>query len=334
MSYVFEANFTPGNYAISFYNLKEKMKVQGWTVESSGDGLAAYSSSGDIITHGGGGANGLYNNRAWFRIRQPLAGAAPFDLRKEFVFQRANGDTGTSRDWRMKFTYDAAFQFTGGSPSANTVPAATNEWVFHGSGTDASPYGPSYFNQSENQARAQLGVGDAANDKSSFFMFHYPIGGGDPTSMIIYDHIVSGSFPFGTVGAQDNDPFMFYGTRRTSTPDDMRAEGGGWAGWIRYGLSGPSHRNIGAGFLVTAGGTCIPETLAANSHSLKDNIFPLNWAVRWPLGAPAGWKGTSYMTKWNGTNRATGDTLTVSTPGDRVVADSINFPWNGTVPII
>ncbi len=52
-----------------------------WSVVASGDGLAAYSSTGDVITHSGSGANGLDNNNAWFVLRDP-------DDNREILFHR------------------------------------------------------------------------------------------------------------------------------------------------------------------------------------------------------------------------------------------------------
>lgn len=335
MAYLFTVNQTHGSFSAWGYTLKELLKTQSWTVESSGDGLAAYSASGDVITHGGGGANGMANNRAWFRIKQPTGGIAPFAGAQEFVFQRVNGDTGTGRDWRLKWGPRlSGAPFTGGSPSANTVPGSTFEHVFHGSGSDASPYGPSYFNSSENTARTQYGAGDMTTDRATFWTATYPIGGGDPTSFLLLDCLLFGSFPYGTPGSQDDNPYMLFGQRRTATEGDFVAESTGWVGFIKYGLVGESFRYMPACRYHTGGGTAIPEQLGANSHNLKDDILPQMIAIRAGLGAPNGWKGIIHMVKWNGTNRATADTLTVNTTSDRIVMDTCNLPWNGGVPLV
>lgn len=48
-----------------FFREKEFLKTNGWTVTASGDGLSAFSSSGDVITGDALGANGV-NDLAWY----------------------------------------------------------------------------------------------------------------------------------------------------------------------------------------------------------------------------------------------------------------------------
>lgn len=111
------------------YEAKEFLKANGFTVLASGDGLSAYSSSGDIITASGSGANGMNNARAWYRIQSPEG--------YEWIRQitSVTGDP----DLRVKFSL--ADGFTGGSGSADTTPTATDEELELGGGTDASPTG-------------------------------------------------------------------------------------------------------------------------------------------------------------------------------------------------
>lgn len=85
-----------------------------WTCETSGDGLSAYSASGDVFTSSGSGANGLANTDAWFVLRDPGG-------RREIMVQRHNNDS----QWRL--LYSALDKFTGGTPSATVAPTATDE---------------------------------------------------------------------------------------------------------------------------------------------------------------------------------------------------------------
>lgn len=53
---------TPG---AALFAIKELLKLAGWTVEGSGDGVATVSLAGaDVITHGGSGAGGFNNSEA------------------------------------------------------------------------------------------------------------------------------------------------------------------------------------------------------------------------------------------------------------------------------
>lgn len=115
--------------ATLFFAIKSLLKSVGWSVTASSDG-ATYSMEGDLITHEGGGAGGLNNARAWFVLRQP--GAVGGHTR-ELCFQRGTTDT----QGRLK--YAVASAFSGGTPSATTVPTADDQELVFGGGTDGSP---------------------------------------------------------------------------------------------------------------------------------------------------------------------------------------------------
>lgn len=82
-----ENGILTGSQAI--FNLKELLKSAGYQVLSSSDGTT-YNSTGDQISSGSSGANGMANNRAWFRIRS-------VDGINEWVFQRDSSNT----SWRI-----------------------------------------------------------------------------------------------------------------------------------------------------------------------------------------------------------------------------------------
>lgn len=113
------------------YDFKSFLVSAGWTVLASGDGLSAFSSSGDVITNRDTGANGI-NDLAWYVIGNP-------DGRQICVQAVAGFATPftTAVGGRLKYSFAAGF--TGGTPSATQVPSATDEGVFCGNGTDAAP---------------------------------------------------------------------------------------------------------------------------------------------------------------------------------------------------
>jgi len=76
MSFYVSRNMGPyGTVALGLYDWKEFLKNTGgtkdWNVVASGDGLAAFSASGDIIASGAIGATGLDNTNAWIVLEDP-----------------------------------------------------------------------------------------------------------------------------------------------------------------------------------------------------------------------------------------------------------------------
>lgn len=112
------------------FALKAFLKTAGWTVAASGDATTLFASS-DGITVSGSGAGGLNNSGSWFRIQCP-------DGIHEMTVQR----TSATNLYRVK---TANFPFTGGSQSATQTPTAVGEVVRLGGGTDASPTGGAWW---------------------------------------------------------------------------------------------------------------------------------------------------------------------------------------------
>jgi hypothetical protein len=143
--------------ADAFFRWKEFLKNSlGWTVQMSGDGVALFSAVGDIITSGANGAGGV-NNRAWVRMQDP-------DGVAEIINQITSGvDAGTPAQVitsQCKYSPLARFVLgPDGQPVGNidfeTVPSASDEWMFRGAGTDSAPFGRSSFgNTTQNSIAA------------------------------------------------------------------------------------------------------------------------------------------------------------------------------------
>lgn len=90
---------------------KAGLKAQGWSVTRTSDGIT-FSSSSDILTHGGSGAGGLDNANAFF------VAAAPAPSTQSFVFYRG----ADALNWGIWSS--GAAGFTGGSTSS--LPTATD----------------------------------------------------------------------------------------------------------------------------------------------------------------------------------------------------------------
>jgi len=104
----------------------------GWSSISDSDGTT-YNAAGTQITHGGSGANGFANTRAWCRLRDPGG-------RREITLQNVATGNMNAGSWRFKMSESAGF--VNGSPAATVTPSATaDEQVLAGGGTDASPTG-------------------------------------------------------------------------------------------------------------------------------------------------------------------------------------------------
>lgn len=111
MARLFSVNNSPATCCIAVFDLKTLLKTAGWTVPQSSDGLT-YNGSGDQISHGGAGANGMDNASAWFVVQMPGSS-------RSFCLQRYNS-SGYGSYWRVK--YSKAAGFTGGTPGVTQTP--------------------------------------------------------------------------------------------------------------------------------------------------------------------------------------------------------------------
>lgn len=318
MAYSWTPNLTPATGAVAVYELKERLKAAGATVLSSSDGTT-YNSSGDQITSGNSGAGGLANTNAWFRVQ--LA-----DGVRQMTFQRGSGNTA----WRIK--YSASAGFTGGSPGATQTPTASDGQVFFGGGTDASPTFATWFN-TDGTYRAHVGADNAA--PYSWWFATYPTGGGTPNGGMVYD-------PVQVPAAADTDPVVISVaissggfTAATIGAVSTSSTAARVVGWLKHNLVGAGYVAIpGNKIASVGGGDLAPEGAGSNPHSGNDDMFPIIYGRPTGQAAPQGYKGISSVMYWNGTMRATGDTLTVSSSRDRLILGQVSVPWNGQVPTV
>jgi len=298
------------------WHLKELLKVAGWVVTQSGDGTT-YNAAGDELDTI---AKFRDNTRAWFAIRDP-------DNVRAFTFQRVSN----SANCRVK--YAAVDGFTGGSPSANTTPAATTpaeEAVVMGSGTDASPSGAAFgfsgasilYAVADDAAPyvfAAFGRNSSSgNDQAGFFMDalapnSYTDTDGDPV----------------VIGWNDGDGSQAY---KMQGPPSGTSEGA--RGWLRKN-SGGAFVGMGSPLIYGLGASVnqIPKQFGADPESGDDITIPLMWGRSTALSAPVGWKGISTLFRQITTGRANGDTLETMT---RILVQQAEWtmPWNGTVPAV
>lgn len=209
--------FDPHPQAHILYYLKTRLKAIGWTCTRSGDGTTYFSSS-DGITHDRTGAGGFGNNNAWVRLQQPAGGVAPFSGTRQIVLQNQTP---------LVAYYSKGSGFTTGG-SASVRSTASDQQDMTASGFSVSA------------AVVRMGmhfIGDNNGDFGfswALMFYNGPVGNVDSSvvNVIYMDAMRSGSFPYGTVGSQDNDPYVF------------RLDGSsflsGVRGWRRNGLSSSS----------------------------------------------------------------------------------------------
>lgn len=167
--------------ALVLFEVKRLLKIEGWVVAGSGDGIATFlngapGTSRDVITVAGSGANGINNSAAdrsgcsgsWFWIHTPPS-AETFQA---MLWWRARNNTGVDgANWRVELTLDAA-GFQSGAPSATEAPQATNHVTLAGSQTRSgfSQEFRAFAPNGANNGSGNILVGDI-DDRFSWMFF-------------------------------------------------------------------------------------------------------------------------------------------------------------------
>lgn len=342
MSYQFTYNQTPVSNADAMLMFKTLLKSAGWTCTNSSDGLT-HNASGDQITTNTSGAGGMNNPNAWFVL---IAPGAVDGYTRQLLFFRDNSSSTLTNPTNYWIQYSISAGFTGGG--ATTPPTASDAANILGTSTTGSPL---FTNGST--FRWQI-LADSATPYT-FAAFAYPIGGGNATTFMMSDRMAAGSFP-----SQDNDPYVWFmsgyntnhcmpfnasGTNTQLSTDvgftqsSFSASQGVPSSWLKYGLSGqvftPTPSLTLSQFNSNPNYSVAPFGAGSNPHSGNDDLFPLLYGRVAAAGGVCGYKGTSSLMQWCGAQRATADTVTVSTSSDHIVVNgAVVLPWNGTNPLI
>ena len=324
MAFVFNKS-SPATGSIAIFNLKACLVAAGWVVKSSGDGLALYSAVGDILVSGAAGVGGLGNLQAWFRIQDP-GGVA------EFIFQRG----GTNLVWRQ--VWSALSKFIGGAPSPIQVPTAADEVLVIGAGSAAVP---AFYTRFSADGSYRWNVGADATAPYAWWAAAFVIGGGPPLTAIVYEAVTAGA-------PGDSNIYIVYNAASAAAASPFIAGAGSGndmssSSQTAIGSYLSAHvASLGVGALVDmpamkmtydGGPTAVPKLMGTNPLTGKDEAVPITFMRPAPL-AGAGYKGLSTVMLWQGNARATGDTLTISTPRDRIVYGDVSLPWDGSVPVV
>jgi hypothetical protein len=162
MAFTYLLNQSYADHGLAMLGWKNAMKANGWTLIDSGDGQSGgdpqiYGAGTDVLTNAISDpmdpdpayhAHSIVNRKAWFRLRD---GAG----RREIIVQRSQFNNGTD-EWRVKVS--ALARFTGGTPSGNTAPTATDEVYIVG---DETATGRKFWFNTSAQ-RVDMAIGGAA----------------------------------------------------------------------------------------------------------------------------------------------------------------------------
>lgn len=322
MAFSYYKNFL-GTGSQALYQLKELCKSVGWTVPRSSDGTT-YNSSGDQITSGSSGANGMANNNAWFVLRSPNIDG--YNI--EFCFQRGT----TNIAWRNKICFNG---FTGGSPSATITPTATDQFVIFGGGTDSSPSFSNWIT-TDSTYRGQIIAGDV-NDGYSIYFGYWTNGSGlNPRLLFGFDRLIDSS-------CATNDIFKYCVWSEGNLSDiSAISSGSGPAStsgprtiWRKNFPNNVESYSVCPTIALFSGGFNTPG-YGTNPWNGKDDAFPVIYGQ---TGSGAtnvnyGFKGISKNLSFVGVSRTSGDTLSVSSTRDRIIIGILVLPWDGSIPTI
>lgn len=315
---------------IVVYNFKTFMKSAspsgpGWTVTRSGDGLAAFSSTGDVITSSGTGANGIGNTNSWFVLQSPNGS-------RQILWQRGTANS----SWVI--LYSKGSLFTGGTASSRAT--ATDAAVVLGSTTDPSTAaGSTHF--STTTKIVHYGADDT-DGYSFYYAGYHQTTLATSAGGLYFDEVI----PLDT--NIDNDYYIFFVNAGNST-NEWTTQGLGAenslantfrvAAWLyagtpfqTFGITpGAQWRSNGTNNVV------IPGSISQNLYTLRDIAFPIfychrNGPVFTNTFDTVGFKGVGMYMMQKGNSLATASTMSINFLRDYIVIGDCVLPFNGSVP--
>lgn len=327
MAFTFDVNVASqdADGGFHFYRLKEALIAAGWSAVSSGDGLAAYSAVGDVITNGGTGAGGFDNTNAWICLQQPAGGAAPYAGSRQLVLQVGAG-SGLARRFNARIVYSLAGTANMAAASATQVPAFTDENIVLGGGSPAAPTFAQLFQNAALVATTEIVVG-ASGEFFSFVLLVIPTALGSVRGMLALDGLTD-------YVPGDLDPFAVMASFNARTPTYLENIAYPEIFSVFNGTAAAQNvqmRGNPASSAFAGGGLDYQRENPINSD--VDLVRPFYTRPN-TVAAPGGWKGISSIFKWRTLNKAIKSTLSVSAPGamDRIVVDDLVTFWDGSVP--
>ncbi len=300
MAYIFTKHIISTDVGVVLFHLKATLVTAGWIVKSSSDGTT-FNTTGDQISLPGSGAGGFSNSNAWARIQMPSING----VTREFTFQRTN-----SAAYIMKYSYSAGF-ITGGSASA--TPTATDQQSSSGATLLSSDVGVLIA-----QTEAPYGFVLAA--------YRYNNLNSGTSGGILFEPILPGSGPVG-----DLDPYII----GTGGLDRNMQSATSFGCWFNKGEVNETYQTIVPNSIrIGTSNTLFPSGANIDQITGKLNISHIPWIRIAGSAGAIGFKGLGSMMMWNGIQTNAGETFNLNSYRDRIALKNVNFPWDGTLPLI
>jgi hypothetical protein len=300
----------------------------GYSKIKDSDG-SAMSSSGTQVTSGSAGANGLGNDSAWVLLRSPDSA---------LYISIQHSANAANRNWRFKCSTATP---TGGS--ATQVPTATDDAVYSGGGTDASPtFNDEVIGESDGSSYWFNAVA-TTTAPYVFCAFSWADGApsGNVSSLIFLDFVQAW-----TLASADVFPYVLKAVSigsgndcaniaALSQPDPGVSRTAPWT-WLAKGLGGE-------GFVLTpmsgrANSITVPQApdkVPVNPVTGKFDLLPIEYLRDSDAPAdPKGLKGWSTLFSWRPlTTHATGDLYSAAGTKDNIaLSDLVLNLWAGDTP--
>lgn len=311
MTMLFGAPRTNLNPTQAVYAFLQTALAAGCTVTSSGDGLALFSTVGNILTKAGSGAGGLGNTRAYFVLN--LGG-------EQWCWQR-NSDV----SWNLCVSRTATM--SGGVPSATVRPTAPDEIFIAGGGTAATPVYQNLFDSSE--CYSFWGVDDTAPRR--FYLGRYLVSGVSFRNLVFRDVVVVSE-------SSDADPYARGQIYVTITSSSWAPTGGGPTTNTYFQVYVPSVTPttaiscpLGTEAYIGTGTSALPGNATNSPIDGADILMAPYYFRANSTGTPIN-KGWSTLFLVPGPNRSNTTTYQVVTPRDRIVMGGLSLPYGGNIP--
>lgn len=330
MAWSFSPNLTPATGDEAMWKFLLCLVAAGWRYEMSGDGTANHlddsgaPSTAGTFTDGapfqaGGGAHRISNPGAWGILVSPVSVGG---VKTRLSFWRGGGST----SWR--FAKTLAVSNNGALVNAHLPPptAPDVEALIFGTGTPGAEGGSTFFG-GDGTYHEHCGADPTSG---SFYLICPDNGAGSMRCALALDRLVAGSGPSG-----DYDPFVVFcagNNTGTFNAGQMYSPGNptaplAWIGATGAGALGTWSQLAGGVLTDSGGGTGALGLLGVDQVSLKETLPPVMSYRRTNLAPPGGWKGIGQIVRYRGSPHATGDLVSVSSPGDWVCFQDVFVPW-------
>lgn len=314
MADAFILNQTPATYSATIFSMITFWTGAGWVGKASGDGSSGFSSTTNIFTGSGAGANKTGNASGWIRLQDP--GGI-----REFYIQWDN-----SGGIRMK--YSPVAKFTGGSPSATQVPTATDEQFICGAGTPASPlYKNSALPTGFSTGTNRMQGGARGTSPYGWWIAAGQTGGTTTNFAITFDPVTGDS--------ADVDQRVWYTSNTTafapasfSVVTVLTQNSNTISAFMDTGLTlweavGPCRYNLNSVFM-DVGGAAGVNPFSPSKIDLKPILYERNSAQTGTNGQ----KGYSNNFRWVGTNKT--NFIDTADTKNWICLDGVWAFWDGT----